>query len=43
MVRIRSLFLNYLFIVDIISAVIWKMIQEFEPPPWASEDVDEDI
>ena len=25
------------------SAVIWKMMEDFKPPPWASEDGDDDI
>jgi len=25
------------------KSVIWKMIEEFEPPPWATEDMDDDI
>jgi len=45
MVRIkekqRIIFLNIDFLF--ILAIIWKMIEEFEPPPWASEDMDDDI
>jgi len=25
------------------KSIIWTMIEGFEPPPWASEDVDDDI
>ncbi|CAF3187964.1 unnamed protein product, partial [Rotaria sp. Silwood2] len=24
-------------------AVLWKMIEDFQPLPWASEDIDDDI
>ncbi|CAF5045806.1 unnamed protein product, partial [Rotaria sp. Silwood1] len=23
--------------------ILWKMMEDFQPPPWASEDVDDDI
>jgi len=41
MVRIKHIFsilISYLFL-----AIIWDMIAEFKPPPWASEDVDDAI
>lgn len=28
--------------ITFFSAIIWKMIQEFEPPPWAAEMDDDD-
>ncbi len=38
MVRINK----YLFVFFVL-AIIWKMIEDFQPPPWASEDTDDEI
>ncbi len=42
-VRIKIKKKNFFFKYFFLLAIIWKMIEEFEPPPWASETGDDDI
>ena len=30
------------FLCVFVSAIIWKMVEEFQPPPWINEDLDEE-